>query len=781
MNNYDFMTLSPQDFESLSADLLSKDLEMRFEQFKPGKDGGVDLLNALTSTEAVIVQCKRYSPSSFSALERSMRVEKAKLDKLQPKQYLLTTTVPLSPANKTALQDAVKPYISSTSDIYGADDLNQLLRQFPEVLRAHFKLWISGTAVLERILNARIFSQTEASLAAIRKYASRLVVHAGLQKAMDLLRERHHVMIVGNPGIGKSTLARMIMCRYIEENYEPVWVTGSIDDAWSVIHSADKSTSKFIVVYDDFLGRLRFDSEKFGKNEDSSLLSLIDHAASLPNLRLVLTTREYILADAKRLHGTFAARADEITRYTLSLADYTRPERAQMLFNHLYFSDLPNSRLNKLVESKIYRVLLEQRHFNPRIVERVSSYANSRTQTDEEYLAFLKTEFENPATLWKHPFEQEISPIAREVLGILWTFNGQAEVNQLRDSVRRLHTDISGPEFHLKFDAALRQLDGNFIMTDLLPGKDRAESFHIAEFQNPSVEEFVESEVQKSHWLETLANSCINLRQIDILGAHLRDQHADGQATAAWELLRERAQASCSAPLRRVRWFQHWNETNPIKTWAADNIADATKLSILVKLEMSATTIDQWCTDLVAQLTSNLVWQDLLAICLQDSLEAYSLSKLQDVIHQWDEEVAEQSECAIRRALEHVLSSDSARAVSLAALAVVLEAANSFEEAFSAVETKLVAAAAQESVRTAIFNGWDAQSLRDEASGLTEIGMLIAIEKQVMPLVRDLEKEAEKTESLDRSDADSSEPMWRPAPDFKVDEDALFRGLLDRE
>jgi hypothetical protein len=42
---YDFTTLSPDDFENLVADLLSREWGRRLESFKPGKDRGIDLRN----------------------------------------------------------------------------------------------------------------------------------------------------------------------------------------------------------------------------------------------------------------------------------------------------------------------------------------------------------------------------------------------------------------------------------------------------------------------------------------------------------------------------------------------------------------------------------------------------------------------------------------------------------------------------------------------------------------------------------------------------------------
>lgn len=218
---YDFTTLDPSDFEALVADLLARSWGARLESFKPGKDDGIDLRHSRVPAgePKTIVQCKRYAPHKFPELLRSLGNERENLERLCPERYVLTTSVALSPKNKDKLVAALAPWCKSTKDIYGHDELNGLLRDFPEVERAHFKLWISSTAVLERVLHARIFAVTEATVEATKQQLSRLVVHGGLDTALDLLHERHHVLIVGNPGIGKTTLARMLMCHYMREGF----------------------------------------------------------------------------------------------------------------------------------------------------------------------------------------------------------------------------------------------------------------------------------------------------------------------------------------------------------------------------------------------------------------------------------------------------------------------------------------------------------------------------------------------------------------------------------
>lgn len=97
---YDFTTLSPDDFENLVADLLTREWGRRLESFKVGKDRGIDLRNTrvLDGTATAIVQCKRYAPDKLAELCRGVKKEKKKLDAIKPQRYVLVTSVPLSPS-----------------------------------------------------------------------------------------------------------------------------------------------------------------------------------------------------------------------------------------------------------------------------------------------------------------------------------------------------------------------------------------------------------------------------------------------------------------------------------------------------------------------------------------------------------------------------------------------------------------------------------------------------------------------------------------------------------
>lgn len=782
---YDFMTLAPNDFEALSADLLGKVFGWRLEAFKTGKDSGIDLRHALSQDGQgdVIIQCKRYATNKFNDLLRSLKNELKNLAILKPTRYIISTSVALTPSNKKLIIKALDPWIRSSDDIVGPDELNQMLRAYPEIVGTHFKLWISSTAVLERVLNARIFAQTEATLEATRQYASKLVVHAGLNRALDILRARHHVMVVGNPGIGKTTLARMLMCHYMEEGFEPVWVIGNIEDAWTVIHSAVGSERKFVIVYDDFLGRLQFDAEKFGKNEDASLLSLLDRAARLPNLRLILTTREYIFADAKRLHGTLDARAGDIVKYTLSLAVYSRQERAQMLFNHLYFSDLPDSRLRKLVEIGAYRNVIKHEHFNPRIVESVSNFANSQALNDEQYLKFFESEFDNPAKLWERPFFREIGAIARQTLVGLWSFGKQAEIGLLEKSVRKMNANLSAVDFRLQFEDALRQLEGNFTISNRYPTRERRKAYLIIEFQNPSIEELIDSVVIDQHWIQELIGAAVTINQVQTISRAMQ-RMSNIASRELWLKLRVSATACETINAGRLFNYQRWDERKPVRTWSYGELSKAEILLYLLQLEKFADSEDHRQEQLYNRVLTESGWFDLLEALPGNTEIAFSIYKLQQWIvasSDWPAERISLAEHSLRSGLIKLFSIDHAWPTDVVSIETLAEAASFVNKSFCAKEVAVIAEAAKQATVTAQQNGWEVTILRDEIDALEHLGRRLNLSFSLV--LEQLRETVEAREIEEEANFDQQLPADIKRFDERienVDVDQLFQGLTER-
>lgn len=132
--NYDFSQLNDKEFELLATDILSVTFGKRIERFKTGKDGGVDGRFFSDNKNEIILQCKHYLNSGYNKLISRIKAEEVvKVRKLKPERYLFVTSLPLSRSNKKEIKKIFSPYIKIDNDIFGQQDLNDLLSENPKI------------------------------------------------------------------------------------------------------------------------------------------------------------------------------------------------------------------------------------------------------------------------------------------------------------------------------------------------------------------------------------------------------------------------------------------------------------------------------------------------------------------------------------------------------------------------------------------------------------------------------------------------------------------------
>lgn len=485
MENYDFSALTPTEFEKLTRDLLNLSVGIDFETFKPGKDGGIDLRHIDTSGKQTIVQCKRYSKSSFSNLFSNLRNEELpKIRKLKPDRYILVTALGLNPQDKDKIAEALSPFINSADDIIDREKLNDWLRDFPQIERNYFNLWACSTNIIERILHSGIYNYTDAQLPLLNEKLRYCVKSAAFDSAISVLNNNRVCIIAGAPGIGKTTLAEMLLIENIEE-YTPIKISSDIDEAFETY----KPTENQFFYYDDFLGQTGLDT-KLNKNEDQRILEFCAMIAKSKNSLLVLTTREYILNQAKKTYERLDKANLDPMKCVVDIDSYKQIDRAKILYNHLYHKDLDEGFIEKIVENRNYLSIINHASFNPRIIDTLTSPSYLETIHPDNFVEKIQSSLNNPQIVWEHAFNEQINDVSRHLLLALLAIPGFQSLDycenvflQLRDNLGRLYTLNRTPR---DFIYALKECEGAFIRIGLTKNGDRAIGYI-----NPSVRDFV--------------------------------------------------------------------------------------------------------------------------------------------------------------------------------------------------------------------------------------------------------------------------------------------------
>ena len=256
-------SLTDIDFEELAADLLAAEFSTPVERFGRGADGGVDLRWVEAGAGLGIAQCKHYMGSTFAQLLASAKKEGPKIDKLTPSRYLFATSQVLGVTQKSQLVSALPKWIKSAQDVLSGTDLDQMLDQHKVVERKHVKLWLSTGTELFWATHGDLLNRSEALRHRIDRTIERYVGTKAFEEASGILDREKVCLIAGQPGIGKTVLAHMLLADHMTRDFEILEVSGDINEAWA---SLDAERPQ-IFFYDDFLGQLSF-SERLGKNED---------------------------------------------------------------------------------------------------------------------------------------------------------------------------------------------------------------------------------------------------------------------------------------------------------------------------------------------------------------------------------------------------------------------------------------------------------------------------------------------------------------------------------
>lgn len=504
MANYDFSTLNDRDLEELTRDLLSKVLNVNFQSFKPGKDKGIDLRYSTVNNEnEIVVQVKHYLGSGVSKLKSDLNNnETKKVVSLKPKRYIFCTSLPLSPQDKEDIKIIFNPYIQSTSDVIGKEDLNKWLGDYPEIQERHFKLWLSSIDIIKKIVKNGVKGRSEFYKEKIIKEITVYVPNKTHSEAVSALNKNNFILVTGAPGIGKSTLANMLTYQFLAEDFELVYVR-EITEA----EEAFSPEKKQIFYFDDFLGAITLDLYS-SRNADSAIVNFIERVRDDKHKRLILTCRTTILNQAKNISDKIENSNIDISNYEVRIENYTNWDKARILYNHIYLSDLSDEQKLIYFQNDFHWKVIKHRYYNPRLIQGITSKSNL---VDTEYSENFVLEILNdPNKIWEKPFNIQISNVSRLLLLTMYSLSGgiyYVTDERLKEAFNsRINHEVVNNNYQKKgneYNFALKELVGAFIIRTIDKNDTRYSFF------NPSIDDFIFTYFQNSNeeYLQLLKSS----------------------------------------------------------------------------------------------------------------------------------------------------------------------------------------------------------------------------------------------------------------------------------
>lgn len=480
MLDYDFKILQPSEFECFSRDLLQAREDIFIESFADGRDKGIDLRFAYSKDKTCIVQCKRYK--EWKELKGKLKEEVEKVKRLSPQRYILTTSVDLTVKQKDEVLAMFNPFILSGMDVLGKKDLNNLLEKNPEIEKNYHKLWLASTNVLNTIINRATLNWSSFELEKIEKDIRLYVENESLNKALDVLKENHYVVISGIPGIGKTTLARMLVYTMLARGYEEFVYVDDMDTAAKMFSKEKRQ----IFFFDDFLGANSFVQQSV--SFENKLITFIDKVRNSKHTLFILSTRKYVLSEAMAHYEKLSMSNIDIAKCTIELEYYTKTIRAKILYNHLAEANIPPEYINVFIDKRGYMTIINHQNFNPRVIESIIKEQIWETIDSNDFANKVKEFFDNPISVWQFAFEK-LDVETRYTLLVLGTMGGHVRLDDFQEGYRQFCI-LTSQEVGLKYDDVKWRQSLKVLMNCFLK-IDNRNGIKLVTMYNPSIADFI--------------------------------------------------------------------------------------------------------------------------------------------------------------------------------------------------------------------------------------------------------------------------------------------------
>ena len=168
-------------------------------------------------------------------------------------------------------------------------------------------------------------------------------------------------------------------------------------------------------------------------------------------------------------------------------------EKAQILYNHLYFNDLPIEYLLNIKKNKNYLSIVKHKNYNPRIIEFVTKTKNYINIPPEEYAEYVMSKLNNPDSVWEDEFRNRLEEYDRILMNTLYSLtNDKVNIDILEKAFNNRILSITNNTTLNIFEEVINRLNNSLIKIII----DRRKRY--VSVINPSVNDFLNKKISNN-------------------------------------------------------------------------------------------------------------------------------------------------------------------------------------------------------------------------------------------------------------------------------------------
>ena len=328
-------------------------------------------------------------------------------------------------------------------------------------------------------------------------------------KCLKHLEEKNLLILIGNPGVGKSFNSKFLVAKYIEKGYK-------------LLYSPNKNLRDILNDYNKNDNFILFIDDIFGSNNINFMDSLSEEEIQYilenkkNNMKIIINSRTSISNEVNEKFEKIGRL--QLTHFIIETSKFTNAEKARILIKHLKLSKIPSRCLYSLFEkesiwyskfpkSKIYQIILHK-NFNPRLIEQMTM--TDLVRFDDDYFNTFITNLDNPAKIYDKAYELNLSKLERDIMKILYLKStDRLGYNILVDDVYKILINYGVDEEDFKI--AIRKLEQSFISIYEIQGN------RYCKFYDPSIMDYCMNKFSNSYDMEKFIDYIENSNELDKL------------------------------------------------------------------------------------------------------------------------------------------------------------------------------------------------------------------------------------------------------------------------